>query len=1246
MSTDSVDRATRLLRFLARARHLTDRPVRDVREYPVLWLDDLPHHRAVTRREDDLETDRLVVRVSPVPANERPAVPPELAPWVGGDVDRPQSRPRLRRKAVVKATSTIGRTVLREQRLADRPDLRSPWATWYAAWQEWSERERDERPARLVHERLLTAVTTARDDIEHELVLGVGLLTCGTGEKTVRRHAFTVPLTGTVADDGRLTLRVDAYAPGLSVELDMLGPTDSPPAEALASLRAAARDISGSPLDETAMAGLAHALTTALPTDAPAMSWSPAIILRPRTPLPAAVHRLLADGIETTGRIPGALMPLVAGEGAAGAVVDGPEFDESAAQLEVVSPFDRFHPMLEHTEHHRQSVIRADDDDRAQATAAVLTHHLARGRRVLVVAPEVSSLLDVRAAVPAELRPLLVTTGSDPDAGDLVEALDTLTRQVGEHDRVTVARTLATADRALTDLRLERRLLLDQAVLSREKETLARTHDGRCGTLTELVRNHRAEADSLEWLAELVDVSPGAAAPMTATDLRRFLELTRDRALRDLTPDARGHRPDRTDLPTPPQFARLVGEFETAAESSSAYTDDPDDTVFQTLLTADPVRRSALRTALDTLVFEVRAAAAFPGEWIAGAVRDLRSPRPGAWHEAADVLGAMLESATALVDAVGHEISVLGDVEETAARARYLREHLRSGAALTVDARGIPVAGVDRGDAVQAATPLFRYIRVDGHPPTNLDDLDALLRHLEAEDAIDDLDRLWPDGTVIPDDSSPRARLAWHTTHLEHFRRVVELRSHVATATELLTDLGLMPPDWTDDDAVDALATRVAAADAHAATARAARPLTDLAIHLGREDERSEICDAARRLHDAAATLDTRAYADAWARLDALDDAAERLAEAARLTARVEAHLPRLAAALREDPDDPVWDSRLPSFDDAWRWCRTDAWLADHRAEDPDAFAAELARLDTEIRRHARTVLIASAWTHAATPGRLATTTRIDLMLRSHLRRRASNGGATLRHRDELARISRRCRDAVPGWLVPATRLVDQVDVTRDRFDVVIVDDASGVGLEATHLRLLASLIVLVGDGHHTVGHEVDPDVRARIGLLADRYLRDDPHRDTWRDASPSLFTDAVRRAGVDVDLTDAAPEDSPSTALTDAPGFVRRIRDVLAAHGYAVAEDSVVRGRRVDLVVNPAPGQGHAARPLAIVGEPDTWNGPADYEASLLHQRVLEDDGWTVHRLRESEFELDPARAFAIVHRVLRGSGIRPGSS
>ena len=56
------------------------------------------------------------------------------------------------------------------------------------------------------------------------------------------------------------------------------------------------------------------------------------------------------------------------------------------------------------------------------------------------------------------------------------------------------------------------------------------------------------------------------------------------------------------------------------------------------------------------------------------------------------------------------------------------------------------------------------------------------------------------------------------------------------------------------------------------------------------------------------------------------------------------------------------------------------------------------------------------------------------------------------------------CRDAIPVWIMPRYLVAEMVDPAPGRYDQVIVDEASQLGVESLFLFYISKKMVVVGD--------------------------------------------------------------------------------------------------------------------------------------------------------------------------------------
>ena len=130
---------------------------------------------------------------------------------------------------------------------------------------------------------------------------------------------------------------------------------------------------------------------------------------------------------------------------------------------------------------------------------------------------------------------------------------------------------------------------------------------------------------------------------------------------------------------------------------------------------------------------------------------------------------------------------------------------------------------------------------------------------------------------------------------------------------------------------------------------------------------------------------------------------------------------------------------------------------------------------------------------------------------------------AALGHRLDASRVLAALRGEVRPAMVTAIRRLKEaglplgmvsnnvspmerggrMDDILDMFDVVVVDEASQAGLEATFLQYLAPKIVVIGDDKQVSPAAVGVDEQ-QLRDLGGQYLADDRYRATWQDPKRS----------------------------------------------------------------------------------------------------------------------------------------------
>lgn len=1094
-----VGRAVRLFEFLGRTQQLRTQPPRTTDAYrAVHWLGDLPGHPAVSTGEDPVLTIDRVARVEPPPPEgfgldgwDDPAITP--AP--------PQD-----------------------------PVLRDRYDVWLPAWLAWAERELADRDARARYGQLFASYVAATANPEElELVLGAGVLVWAPdGHPPVRRHLVTAPVTIDLDDTtGRLTVsRVDAAA---DVELDMLDPGRVPNPGHVNELREHAAALAGLGPDEvgelarrvvhTLDAGGEYRDLAAVPAPArhAVAVYAPAVILRRRSQQGLVeIFETIVEQLAGSGQVPAGLAPLVdpdhrpprpAAGPVEGALVRVDEDDflplpVNDTQLRIVRQVDLAAQTL---------VQGPPGTGKTHTAAALLAHLLAQGKRVLVTAHTDRALREVRDKLPAAIRPLSVGVvgSSREDMSDLKVAVGRIAAAATEHDDAVADATVADCLAVIERLRLRRLELHRQLVTARADEVREHEHAGYRGTLASIARRLAEREPRHGWLRTHVHVRADAPPPLSGEEILEWHGLLGDQALADDELESSGRLVDLTTVAPPAGFAELVAAEAAAARADRLLDDHKAHQAFEALRAVDATARGGLRRRLRELADEAGDLARRPETWMDGALADVRTGRGRAWHARAGQLDTLTARATELADTLGplRTVEVDGEPAPLVPLAQQLKAHLRDGS-LRTGPDGLPRIGALTPKPVKQAAALFASVRVDGLPPADGPAVAAFLVWAELTRVLAALDRTWPDGVTTPG-GTVHERVQWHGTELDQLHRLLALSDALDAERHRLADAGLPRPDWTDLDAVRAYADLVdvaAAADAHAA---ATVPLRRIEATLAPVAAHADAAPCVRALRQATRERDPAGYATAHRRIERLHEVRRRTARRDDLGARLGRAAPRLRAAIERSPHD--WP--LAGFTQAWEWAAAGTWVLAQGVTDVNAVQSEIGLTENRIRSEVERLAATRAWRHAVSPDRLTGQARANLEHYAYLVRRLGKGTGryAAQRRVEVRQAMDRCRPAVPVWIMPIYRIAEQLRIRRDMFDVVIVDEASQAGLEATFLQYLAPRLVVIGDDKQVSPSAVGVD-QQRLRDLAGQYLADDPYRSAWQDPQRSLFDEAKMR--------------------------------------------------------------------------------------------------------------------------------------
>ncbi|MEU9954593.1 AAA domain-containing protein [Streptomyces sp. NPDC050982] len=1063
-----------------------------------VWLADAPD--GTVRRAADADPRIMVVKHRP--PKEAPQLPAILQGRVSAEaaaVAGPQAPGLIDDTSNERQLADEVQAGVEEDQLALESGSsaeRKAYEAWAAKWMRWAQEELAAEPQRRLHQRLYRMAKRVEQDRDtFEVVLAVGLLQLGADRPSarVRRHIVTAPVTLTV-ESASINVIVSLLPdhPGRLEDTDFLSESDGYTSELLGVVRSAVEDVPFHPLSDRAAQAVrswaqrAFGVDRVLPFDPTgqhpdlttepqmrSLHHAPALILREHS------QRSVLGFYESMARAlkrPGAQAPL----GLAQLLYDlEPEHRtawgrRSGPVPPALGP-DPLFPMV-------TNAAQRDVLDRLQRDTSVVvqgppgtgkTHTisnliaalLADGKRILVTSAKSQALNVLRDQLPPKLRSMCVIQSDQWQGGN-----SDLSQSLGALAHLNATTNLDRLQQRIDDAQTQRHQLMAQQAKIRDSLRQVREVEwyehseiapGYRGRLDDIVQAVDQGAAEYQWLPPL-DAQAAQVPPLTADEAQRLWLLVTQHGPGILDAHIQ-YCPDPATLPAPTDVSRRITELQAAEQALGT---EPVTPLAQTLADRGDTRLTALETLLDRAQQALQRVglSADPVSWQADtwSTRALQDGIAQRWQQLWDSIRNASHRAQQTHDEIAAasflevEIPRLSESEEKELliAGRNLEQHvLRTGKLNT---------RWPRPAVVKQARFLLEQCRVEGMAPAGRDHIIAVVRHLEMRAHARTLRGRWTGvGSAVGQDTSEllTSELLDRAVVLQAIDTCVEVIRQVH-ATLLADDI--QTPVTTADQWRDI---------------RNATTQARLLLHVKTVTQRFEELlqslpephpygvEELQRASDAAAARDAQAYALA---VDALAVAYQREADR-RETGKIfqclaEAH-PDLAKDFAGDPLAAHWRSRFAVLPQAWAWRQAQEFLETHLLQGrEEQLEGELAQIDARLHDVVEQLVCDRAAHHCVS--RMTTKHKQALAAYSSAVANAGQGTTEYgkRHQRHARSAMQTAQGAVPAWIMPLNRVAETISPEPDSFDVVIVDEASQVGLDGLLLLWLAPRIIVVGD--------------------------------------------------------------------------------------------------------------------------------------------------------------------------------------
>jgi len=1122
-----------------------------------LWLKDLPDHSSVRRgtpslaeppslpASDDGLADQshdsdFVLKIARPRLSSPPAPPAALEGWLEASWEDP-FKEALPLESKKEASSSAGRAWF-----AGDPKRAVAFEQWKERRDQWAKAERPARSAMDIFEGFYELYGRVEREAERlEVVLGDGILSWQRPEGTVH-HPILLQ---------RLQLSFSPSVPEFT-----LTETEHP-VELYSSLFQAMPDVDGraigrcrdelehggfSPLGDGLTSEFLERLVVQLSprgefiesgapeedTDNPRIGRQPVLFLRARTLGFAAAIEAIREDLRSREDLPWSLLNIVGLEpppaAEEGKVDTSSDPCKTEADILLSKPANPEQVRIARRTEHAGGVLvqGPPGTGKTYTIGNLIGHLLAKGKSVLVTSHTTKALRMVRSQIVPELRSLSVSLlESDLDSHlQLESAVSSIADRLSRTD----AKSLEFETEELTQ---ERADLLNRLAELRHRLTDARADEyrdvvvgGKAWPPSEAARKVARESDVNGWIPGPVQL--GVELPLSGGDLVELYATNRTISP-DLESELSGNLPAASELATPADFEDLLVEKARLQMSDHEFRAD----LWQGSGAASASALEALGPALNQSV----AVLASNERWKLASVYAGRNggPRRETWEKLLALVEQVhFEAGSTQELLIQHETRLADDsqLEQHEQTATEIHGHLRRGGNLgflsllthTRWKRFIETTVVDGAsprlpDHFLAASKLSRLKLLRRNLATRWDRQMAPLGASPSSEMGAEIEK-----DTIQFCGPIRDCLAWHSQVWSPVER--KLKDLGFLWDKFLSEQPAVVGDQGEltrlHKAVrESLPPILAARRDHLRWAEVNQIVADLRERLATARKSFMDSRTIAGLREAVESQDSRAYRRAHTRLVEMHELQRKLQRRNVLLTQLETVAPAWAAAIRARNAQHASATVPGDPSHAWVWRQIQDEL-DRRASVPiDDLQASIDGLTGELQATTIDLIDRRAWMfqgrRTSLPQRQALIGWLDTIRKIG----KGTGIRAPRLRSEAARKMTECWGAVPVWVMPLSRVVENFDPRKARFDTVIIDEASQSDVMALVALYLGRNVVVVGD-HEQVSPSAVGQEAAVIQNLIDQFLQGIPNAHLY-DGQTSVYDLARQSFGETIRLVE-----------------------------------------------------------------------------------------------------------------------------
>ncbi|WP_117149524.1 AAA domain-containing protein [Paraliobacillus zengyii] len=743
---------------------------------------------------------------------------------------------------------------------------------------------------------------------------------------------------------------------------------------------------------------------------------------------------------------------------------------------------------------------------KSHTIANLISHLLAHGKRVLVTSEKERALQVIRDKIPEQIRALCVSVlGGDARSvkeieesiKHIAESLDNKQPEILEKNVRDLTKEIDTTKR-----KIEKFDNLINDIAEAENTTIELGSDLFTPLEASLwLTEHQAH----NWLPDPLDLT--TAFPLTEQESKRFFQLLGEITQQDQQSFAM-YRPATDALVEPPVFDRAVAAVVSIEEEATKLAPHIENWELNDLTYSFSIdeKRNLTRDAINKLTYLQESS------WRALILNEIVTDptRLTAWND------FYLETAERLATIEKLTNAIIEDdiVVPTDQNINLVLEDLQAIETRLDEDKSI--GWLFQNIFGRKYHYLFETIKINGLPMRSKEDVVKIRKHVENNMQIKKLVLKWNrslsgyQGPSIAEDQ-PRLPVTVKLL-LEDICTILSWDKEVIRELELIQTEMVIPakPVWDSLEWFTFLEKGLTAIHFKQKLHEAEQIFEQTTDHLNKESLHANTHPLLDALWNACQNKHSTEWKNAWNELRRLENLKNRF---------------ELYQALKEKLQEaaPVWVEQLEALGGhgkvvtaphdlqlAWKWQQLTSWI--EGIHDRPKLEEIEENLQLEKKKEIRLIkeLVATS-TWKAQIERTTTEQKRSLFAWMKAIQRIGKGTGKYVdiYRKEASKEMAIARGAIPVWIMPIKSVIENLALTEDQFDVVIVDESSQSNLFSLSALLRGKKVVIVGDDNQISPESVGTDI-SDVHELIEKYLADVPNKLQF-EMKTSLYDTASR---------------------------------------------------------------------------------------------------------------------------------------